>query len=109
LGFQIQPAIPNLPVVKPQLINALSITSGVFPGATVSLFGANLGGSGTVITVNGLPAQVLFASANQVNFVMPAGLSAGPAILKLNNGSVDAYPVVVSIDPVPAAPPSPSS
>ena len=108
LGFQIQPANPNLPVVKPQLINALSITSGVFAGATVSLFGTNLGGSGTAITVSGLPAQILYASANQVNFVMP-GVSAGPAILKLNNGSVDAYPVVVSIDPPPAAAPSPNS
>lgn len=100
-GFQILPANPNLPVVKPQLINALAAGGAVFPGATVSLFGSNLGGAGTVITVNDKPAQVLSASANQVNFVIPAGISAGPAILKLNNGAADAYPVAVPIDAAP--------
>jgi hypothetical protein len=32
---------------------------------------------------------------------IPKDISVGPAILRLNNGTLDAYPVVVSLDPAP--------
>jgi uncharacterized protein (TIGR03437 family) len=100
-AFEILTANPNAPVVEPSLINAVWLASGLFPGSTASLFGANLGGAQTKITINKQPATILFASASQVNLVIPRSLTPGPAILRLNNGAANAYPVVVSIDTAP--------
>jgi uncharacterized protein (TIGR03437 family) len=105
-GFQINPPVPNLPVVEPALINAVWVPSGVYPGSTVSLFGSNLGGAQTKVTISNVPAAILHASATQINLVVPASLQPGPAILRLNNGTTNAYPVVVVIA---SAPPSISS
>jgi uncharacterized protein (TIGR03437 family) len=103
LAFQITAPNPSLPVVEPTLVNAVWQASGAFPGSIVSLYGLNLGGAQTVITINGQPVNILYASATQVNLVVPASLKPGPAILKLNNGTTAAFPVVVSIDPTPPA------
>ncbi|MBZ5595522.1 MAG: matrixin family metalloprotease [Acidobacteriia bacterium] len=100
-AFQIGAAAPNAPVVEPTLINAVWLPSGVYPGAITSLFGLNLGGAQTTVTINNVPATILYASASQINLVVPASLKAGPAILRLNNGSTNAYPVVVVIGPAP--------
>jgi uncharacterized protein (TIGR03437 family) len=100
-AFQINPAVPNLPVVEPALVNAVWVPSGVYPGSTVSLSGSNLGGAQTKVTINNLPATILHASAAQINLIVPASLQPGPAILRLNNGATNAYPVVVVIVPGP--------
>lgn len=102
-AFEILTANPNAPTVEPTLINAVWLPSGVFPRSTASLFGANLGGAQTKITINDQAVTILYASAGQINLVIPATLKPGPAILRLNNGAANAYPVVVSID---AAPPT---
>lgn len=105
-AFQITAGDPNLPVVEPTLINALWLPSGVFPGSIASLFGLNLatanqGGVQSTLTINDQPVKILYTSSNQINLVIPTSLQPGPAILRLNNGATQAYPVVVSIDPVP--------
>ena len=100
-AFQINAAVPNLPVVEPALANAVWAPSGVYPGSTVSVSGVNLGGAKTTVTINNLPATILNASPTQINLVVPATLPSGPAILRLNNGAASAYPVVVAIAPVP--------
>jgi uncharacterized protein (TIGR03437 family) len=41
---------------------------------------------------------VAYASADQVNFVVPSDFALGATTLKLNNGVEDALPVVVEID-----------
>jgi len=102
-AFQITAFDVNAPLVEPTLINAVWLPSGVFPGSIASLFGANLGGAGTTITINGQPVNILYASAGQINLVIPSSLKPGPAILTLNNGSVRAYPVVISVDSTPPA------
>jgi len=111
-GFQIatQPAAlqiaapnPTLPVVDPALVNAIWAPSGVFPGSTASLHGVNLGGSQTAITINGQAANVLNATATQVNFVVPSALKPGIAGLKLNNGTTNASPVVITLVSAPPA------
>jgi len=107
-AFQITAADPNMPVVEPTLINAIWLPSGAFPGSIVSLFGLNLaapnqGGATTTLTINDQPVKILYASPTQINLVVPASLKPGPAILRLNNGTAQAYPVAVSIDPVPPA------
>ena len=43
----------------------------------------------------------LYTSSNQVNFAIPQGFPTGPAILQLNNGSSNAFPVAVQIDVPP--------
>jgi len=102
-AFQIAPAVANAPEVEPTLINGVWLPSGVYPGATASLFGLNLGGAQTTITISNQPATILYASATQINFVVPASLQPGPAILRLNNGTTNANPVVVVIAPTPPA------
>jgi uncharacterized protein (TIGR03437 family) len=100
-AFEILTANPNAPTIEPTLINAIWLPSGVFPGSIASLFGANLGGDQTKITINDQPVTILYASAGQINLVIPESLKPGPAILRLNNGAANAYPVVVSIDATP--------
>jgi uncharacterized protein (TIGR03437 family) len=105
-AFQITAGDPNIPVIEPTLINAIWLASGAFPGSIVSLFGSNLaapnqGGATTILTINDQPVKILYASPIQINLVIPASLKPGPAILRLNNGTTQAYPVAVSIDPVP--------
>ena len=102
-AFQVGGPNASLPVVEPALVNAIWPVSGVFPGSTASLSGANLGGAQTAITINSQPVNILSATATQISLVIPASLKPGPAILKLNNGTTNAYPVVISIDPAPPA------
>ena len=56
-------------------------------------------GPNAVITISDRAATVLSASANQVTFVIPAGLATGPAILKFSNG-VDSASIAVALDAV---------
>ena len=55
------------------------------PNTILSLFGANVSCTpAPQVLVNGVPAQVLFASATQINFVVPAGLgSTGNASVQI--------------------------
>ena len=41
--------------------------------------------AGTSITVNGIPAQLLYVSSDQINFVMPKNLTAGIATIIVKN------------------------
>jgi uncharacterized protein (TIGR03437 family) len=100
-AFQIAAPNPSLPVIEPTLINGVWLPSGVFPGSIASLFGLNLGGAQTSITINGQQVNILYASPTQINLVIPASLKPGTAILTLNNGTAKGYPVVIQIDPAP--------
>ena len=103
-SFQITPAVAGQPAPVPILTNALPGLNGSYAGATVSLYGTNLtarNGNPTLL-IGGQAATILFASATQINLQIPAGLTPGPATLNLNNGAVNAFPLLVSIDPQPA-------
>ncbi|MFN7993790.1 MAG: matrixin family metalloprotease [Bryobacteraceae bacterium] len=102
-GFQIQAPDPNQPLIALPVSNAFASQNSLYPGALASMYGANLvtDSGNPAITIGGLDAQVLYASAKQINFVVPAGVPVGPAVLKLNNGSTDAFPLVLQIDPRP--------
>jgi uncharacterized protein (TIGR03437 family) len=99
--FQITGPNPSLPVVDPALVNAVWQPSGVFPGSVASVSGVNLGGPNTSITIKDKLAKIVSATPTQVIFVVPAELNAGPQVLKLNNGTTNAYPVVVTLVAVP--------
>ncbi len=100
-AFQTSAAIPLQPVVFPQLTNVFYAPSGVYPGAIATLTGANLGGTSAKVTLNGEAVAVLSATATTMAIRIPKDLALGPAILRLNNGTLNAYPVVVGIDPAP--------
>jgi uncharacterized protein (TIGR03437 family) len=103
-SLQVTAANPARPSIALPPTN-ITGQSGIYAGSTVSVVGSNLsanpGGAGVVLTLNDQPVNVLFASPNQINFQIPAGIATGPALLKLNNGAADAFPVVVQIDVPP--------
>jgi len=103
VALQIAAANPTLPVVDPSLVNAFWAPSGVFPGSTANVNGVNLGGSQTTITINGRAANVVNATPTQVTFVVPSALKPGIAVLKLNNGTTNASPVVITLVSTPPA------
>ena len=98
-AFQTQPANPSLPSIGLPIANAVPTQQTLYPGAIAAIYGSNLALSPTAVqlTLNNLPVQIQFASAAQINFVIPAALPAGPATLNLNNGSASAFPVILQI------------
>jgi uncharacterized protein (TIGR03437 family) len=57
------------------------------PGSIASIRGNALASvAGTSVTVNGRSAQIFYAAANEVVFVVPDGLSNGPAEFLVTNG-----------------------
>lgn len=102
-AFQIQPADPKLPIIDLPVSNAFTLQNSLYPGAIASMYGVNLAAAtGTKsITVGGQQALILYASSGQINFVVPASVPVGPAVVRLHSGTAAANPVVVQIDPRP--------
>lgn len=102
-GFQVLPANPNLPIMGLPVVNGFAVLNSLFPGAIATIYGLKMvAPSATpVVTVANLPVQILYASATQINFLIPAGVPLGPQVLKLNSGATNAHPVLLQIDPPP--------
>jgi len=104
LGFQVTPADARRPIIGLPVPNAFyPVQNSLYPGAIASLYGQNLqAASGTPsVSVAGQSAQILYNSTTQINFVIPAGVPAGPVKLAFQNGALRALPVVLQIDPAP--------
>jgi uncharacterized protein (TIGR03437 family) len=103
-AIEIAPANAQSPAIA-AVTNGILSQATFYPGAYGTIWGSTLAGAGatTVVTLNDSPAVVVYASANQVNFVIPSNFAIGAATLKLNNGVDDALPVVVEIDLAPPA------
>lgn len=103
-GFQITAPVAGLPTPLPPLVNAVAGFTGAYPGAIVSIYGSNLAVGSVIplITIAGQPATVLYASPTQLNLQLPSALTPGPALLTLNNGTLTAYPITVTIANLPA-------
>lgn len=103
-GFQISAPVAGLPVPLPPIYNAIVGLTGAYPGAIVSLYGSNLvaGNAMPGVTIGGQPVTILYSSPTQLNMQLPATLTAGPALLTLNNGAMNAYPITVSVANLPA-------
>jgi uncharacterized protein (TIGR03437 family) len=103
-GFQVAPANTNLPVIALPVPNAFyPVQNSLYPGAIASIYGQNLQAAegAPAITLAGQSAQILYTSPTQINFVIPVGVPTGPAVLTFQNGAIEAYPVVLQIDPPP--------
>ncbi len=103
-AFQITANNPRLPVASPMLVNTVAGQTAIYAGASVSAFGTNLqqGGVLPVVTFNGVPAAVLFASSTQIEPADPAeALPQGPATMVVSNGAATSLPVDVNIVSAP--------
>jgi uncharacterized protein (TIGR03437 family) len=91
------------PTQTVRTVNAANFTQTIAPGAIATTFGTQMGASalgansfplpnslgGITLTVNEQPAQMLYVSPTQINFVVPAGVTAGTGNVKIfNNGSM---------------------
>jgi uncharacterized protein (TIGR03437 family) len=103
-AFQIQPPNGNLPEPALRVFNAVNYATVLHDADYASIFGADLAqnSSGVQVLLNGAAAPVLYASANQINFQIPAGFPTGPATLVVDNGAASAFPVFLQIDSPPA-------
>jgi uncharacterized protein (TIGR03437 family) len=104
-AFQTLPASPSLPSIGLPIVNAMPGQQTLYPGAIASIYGSNLALSATAaqLTLNNVPVQILYGSAAQINFVIPATIPTGPVTLNLNNGSASAFPVILQIGNPPPA------
>ena len=103
-AFQVLPRNPSLPVIG-AVGNANTAQQTIYPGVFAAIYGVNLAVSPSTVQVT-LGGQPMTLQSNgvlpgQVNFLIPANFPAGAAILRLNNGSVAANPIVVQIDVPP--------
>jgi uncharacterized protein (TIGR03437 family) len=104
-AFQILPYNPRLPVIQPRLLNGATGQPGVSPGTIAVVQVANLvvppGGAGLALFLNDTPLTITQAAPGQISFVVPGSIAPGPAVLRLQNGSEPAYPVLVNIEGLP--------
>lgn len=104
-GFQTLPARLGLPFIALPVVNGDPTQQTIYPGSIASVYGLNLALSPTspTLTLNDQPVllQTGGVTANQINFFVPAGFPTGPATLKLNNGSQQAFPIEIQIDSQP--------
>ena len=72
-------AAPPLPVQPPTIasvVNAASFApAAIVPGSLSTIMGAKLSGKNISVSIDGMPAQVLFGNDTQVNILAPAELA----------------------------------
>jgi uncharacterized protein (TIGR03437 family) len=104
----------------PIVVNAASQTMDVAPGSLVTIYGTNLatdtgtasGGpdagplpqtlAGVTLVCAGQLVPLLYVSPQQINFLLPSGLSPGPQTIEVHNSSGNV--VFVNFQVVPEAP-----
>ena len=101
-AFQVLPPNPRQLALSSQVVNAATGQPGVQPGnvavvAAPSLTQAQIA-AGLLLTVNGAPAQIVGAAPGQITFVVPAGATPGPAVLRLQAGADASLPIAIAID-----------
>lgn len=83
-------------------VNAASFLSTIAPDAIAATFGSNLAAGtyvapalplptilgGVTVTINGVAAQLLYVSPTQINFVVPASVSAGAATVTVTSNGI---------------------
>jgi uncharacterized protein (TIGR03437 family) len=89
---------PNILAV----VNAATSQPGSSPGALVSVYGTNLAGAvagavgnplpytlgGVTVTIDDLPAPLLYVSPNQINLQIPYAAGAGPAVIGVTSNGL---------------------
>ncbi len=71
------------------------------PNTIIAIFDALGCGAGTQVTINGLAAQVLFANANQINFVTPNNIgTSGTAVIQTTCNGNSSASITLPLGPV---------
>lgn len=92
------PSLTLVPIAAAGAVNAASFVPAIAPGSLATLFGTGL--AGAAVALNGVPARVLFANANQVNFVVPPDIPEGPAELSATSSGGAGTSLLVNVSPV---------
>jgi uncharacterized protein (TIGR03437 family) len=107
---------PVAPAISGVANAASYSTNAISPGSLISIFGSNLAAitagapsvplpmsiADTSVTVNGVPAPLLYESPEQINAQVPWEVSAGPATIVVRSRGV--WSAAVSVTLQPAAP-----
>jgi len=107
-------ALPPTSINAAGVVNAASFVTGITPGGLSTIYGTTLTGGATQqaglpwptelanvkVIVNDKPAQLLFVSDSQINFLAPADLVPGTAALKVSTGAGTSASLQVPVNPV---------
>ncbi len=114
---QISPGGGTPTITDGGVVNAAAPAPGpVAPGSQISIFGSGMAQAavlntavswptslaGATVTINGLPAPILFSSAGQINAQVPYEVAPGPATATVTTAFCTSPPVSFTV--VPAAP-----
>ena len=105
------PALPAPAVTSGGVVNAFSSLPSIAPGTLISIYGTNLAAAdgrstatplptslnGTSVSINGIPASLLFVSATQINAQAPFETPLGTAALVVQNGALKSASVKVDV------------
>lgn len=103
-GFQVGSTNPRTMFVITPVLNAATNLPSVQAGSQAQVMVANLPqvtATGLTMTLNDGPVPVLGVNGSTITFQIPAGVSVGPAVLRIRVGADTVQPYVVSIDPPP--------
>ncbi len=75
--FDVAPTASFPPVVSEVVNSASGAAGAIAPGEMFTIFGAGVGPAPTRVSINGVDAQVIYASAGQVNAIAPETLGTG--------------------------------
>jgi adhesin/invasin len=93
------------------VVNAFSSLPSIAPGTLISIYGTNLAAgdgqaaatplpaslNGTSVSINGIPAPLLFVSATQINAQAPLEIPPGTAAVSVRNGALQSAPAKVEV------------
>lgn len=102
--LQVTPALPKPPAVE-SAVNAASLAPGpLVPGSLATIKGSRLAGKEAAVSFDGLPAKLLYASAEQINLLVPPELGAQTtARLIVTVDGASSAPLTVALAPVAPA------
>jgi uncharacterized protein (TIGR03437 family) len=101
LALAVRAGDPQAPVIDPVAVDPLTWLPSIYAGGQAALSVANLPAAEVSLTIEGQPARVLSVADGKVVFEVPAGLTTGPAVLRVSVGGQAQEPIVVGIDPPP--------
>ncbi len=118
-----EPGFPDYTAAS--VVNPIAGVAGMFaPNSFLTIYGRNLSyvtramgpddlragmlptvliGTGVRVLINHIPANIYYVSPTQVNVLVPAGLTAGPATVQLINDSLAGPAINIVLDPVSPA------
>ncbi len=108
--LEVSGSLPTL-VTSNVLSAATFLPQAAAPGGLFTMMASDLGGSinlattpnlptlldGVTVTINGIPAPLIYVDTTQINAQVPFELGSGPATLELTKNGVPGKPVPISI------------